>query len=85
MTFPQMILFVSIAGSQTMADIILLHAYKGKAKSVNLSNKNLSDVPNLVGKLSNVKILDLKSNKIRRLPPDFAAIGQVNVASTCCC
>ena len=67
----------SVAGSQTMADIILLHAYKGRAKSVNLSNKNLAGVPNLVGKLSNVKILDLKSNKIRTLPADFAAIHQV--------
>ena len=70
-------MFVSIAGSQTMADTILLHAYKGRAKSVNLSNKNLSGVPSLVGKLSNLKILDLKSNKIRDLPPDFAAICQV--------
>ena len=60
-----------------MADMILLHAYKGKAKSVNLSNKKLSGVPSLVGKLSNVKILDLKNNKISRLPTDFAAIGQV--------
>jgi hypothetical protein len=71
------VLLVSIAGSQTMADIILFHAFKGRAKSVNLSNKNLAGVPNLVGKLSNVKMLDLKNNKIRTLPAEFAAICQV--------
>ena len=66
------------AGSLTMADAILLHAYKGKAKSANLSNKNLNQVPALVGRLSNLKILDLKNNRICSLPLEFAALGKVS-------
>lgn len=60
-----------------MADKILLRAYKGQAKSVNLSNRNLPSVPNLIGKLSKVKSIDLKNNKICALPKDFSAITQV--------
>ena len=68
---------VCAVGSLTMADKILLQAYKGRAKSVNLSNKNLTKVPGLVGKLSNLKILDLKNNRINSLPVEFAALEQV--------
>lgn len=60
-----------------MADKILLQAYKGKAKSANLSSKNLTKVPGLIGKLSNLKILDLKNNRISSLPVEFAALAQV--------
>ena len=68
---------VDTAGSQRMADKVLFNAYKGRAKSVNLSNKNLTQVPGIIGQISTLKAVDLKNNKIFSLPSEFASLNQV--------
>lgn len=60
-----------------MADRILLNATKGKPKSINLCNKNLERIPPLIGTISSLRAVDLKNNKLKDLPNEFAALYQV--------
>lgn len=60
-----------------MADRILLNATKGKPKSIHLFNKNLERVPAIIGTITSLRTVDLKNNRIKGLPKEFAALYQV--------
>ena len=60
-----------------MADRILLNATKGKPKSLSICNKELRNVPSLIGKITSLKTVDLKSNVLSDLPPEFSCLKQV--------
>lgn len=60
-----------------MADRILLNATKGKPKSLSICNKQLRNVPPIIGKITSLKTVDLKSNVLTDLPPEFSSLKQV--------
>src|SRR6218665_557672 len=60
---------------QEMADSLLLRSLN--SKSVNLSCKHLEKVPKLIGKLTRVIHIDLKSNLLKELPNEFGYLIQV--------
>lgn len=67
-----------------MADRILLNATKGKPKSLSICNKELRNVPPLIGKITSLKTVDLKSNALKDLPPEFSSLKQV-IKLVCLC
>lgn len=67
-----------------MADRILLNATKGKPKSLSICNKELRNVPPLIGKITSLKTVDLKSNALTDLPPEFSSLKQV-IKLVCLC
>ncbi|XP_068721762.1 leucine-rich repeat-containing protein 69-like [Montipora capricornis] len=60
-----------------MADRILLNATKGKPKSLSLCNKELKNVPSLIGKITSLKAVDLKNNVLTDLPEEFSFLKQL--------
>lgn len=62
-----------------MADALLLRSLN--SKSVNLSCKHLEKVPKIVGKLTRVVHIDLKSNRLKELPHEFGYLIQVGFIS----
>lgn len=60
-----------------MADTLLLRALKSQPRALNLNCKKLDRVPKIIGKFSCVCDVQLKSNKLKDLPPDFADLVQV--------
>ena len=60
-----------------MADAILVRALKGQPKTLNLCNKHLDRVPKAIGSLEFVCQLNLKNNKIKRLPLEMIRLYQV--------
>ena len=60
-----------------MADRILLNATKGKPKSLSICNKELRNVPPIIGKITSLKSVDLKNNVLTDLPPEFSSLKQV--------
>lgn len=60
-----------------MADRILLNATKGKPKSLSICNKQLRNVPPIIGKITSLKTVDLKNNVLTDLPPEFSSLKQV--------
>lgn len=60
-----------------MADRILLNATKGKPKSLSICNKELRNVPLIIGKITSLKTVDLKNNVLTDLPPEFSSLKQV--------
>ena len=62
-----------------MADRILLNAAKGKPKSLSICNKELRNVPPLIGKITSLRSVDLKSNVLTDLPQEFSSLKQVTV------
>ena len=68
-----------------MADRILLNATKGKPKSLSICNKELRNVPPIIGKITSLKSVDLKSNVLTDLPPEFSSLKQVIYIFTLVC
>ena len=64
-----------------MADRILLNATKGKPKSLSLCNKELKNVPSLIGKITSLKAVDLKNNVLTDLPEEFSFLKQVTISA----
>ena len=62
-----------------MADSLLLRAVKGQAKNLNLSNKGLSSLPQIIGKVKPLQTLVLKGNKLKDLPQEIITLHQVSV------
>lgn len=62
-----------------MADRILLNATKGKPKSLSICNKELRNVPPIIGKITSLKSVDLKNNVLTDLPQEFSSLKQVTV------
>ena len=62
-----------------MADKILLNATKGKPKKLSLCNKNLNNVPKIIGIITSLKNVDLKSNNLTDLPKEMSTMSQVHV------
>ncbi|XP_064641390.1 leucine-rich repeat-containing protein 69-like isoform X1 [Lineus longissimus] len=62
-----------------MADTLLLRALKSQPKLLNLNNKKLDNVPKLVGKLTTVNHIQLKSNNLRTLPKEFSTLLQLEI------
>lgn len=60
-----------------MADRILLNATKGKPKSLSICNKELRNVPPIIGKITSLKSVDLKNNVLTDLPSEFSSLKQV--------
>nr|XP_020828542.1 leucine-rich repeat-containing protein 69 isoform X2 [Phascolarctos cinereus] len=61
-----------------MSENLFLRAVKGeKATVVVLRGKNLTTVPSLVRKLCHLKTLDLMSNKISKLCPEFFSLTKL--------
>ena len=60
-----------------MADSLLLRAVKGQAKSLNLSNKGLQNLPLIIGKVRSLQTLILKGNKLKEIPKEIVALYQV--------
>ena len=61
-----------------MADSLLLRAVKGQAKNLNLSNKKLTSIPPIIGKVISLQALVLKGNKLKDLPKEIIALYQVS-------
>ena len=68
-----------------MADRILLNATKGKPKSLSICNKNLRNVPPIIGKITSLKIVDLKNNTLTDLPDEFSSLKQVTSLLSLAC
>ena len=68
-----------------MADRILLNATKGKPKSLSICNKNLQNVPPIIGKITSLKTVDLKNNVLTDLPAEFSSLKQVTTARRVIC
>ncbi|XP_041455621.1 leucine-rich repeat-containing protein 69-like isoform X1 [Lytechinus variegatus] len=69
-----------------MADTLVLRALKGQPQTLNLSSKNLSNIPRAVGKLYRLQNLQLKSNKIVKLPKEFTSLTTLvtlNLGNNC--
>ncbi|XP_071785484.1 leucine-rich repeat-containing protein 69-like isoform X1 [Asterias amurensis] len=62
-----------------MADTLLLRALKGQPKNLNLSSKNLNQVPKAIGRLSCVTNFQLKNNKLRDLPREISGLVKLTV------
>ena len=62
-----------------MADSLLLRAVKGQAKNLNLSNKGLTSLPKIIGKVKPLQTLILKGNRLKELPQEIIALLQVSV------
>ena len=60
-----------------MADKLLFRQLQAQPKVLNLNNQKLSKVPKLIGKFDNVLHINLKSNNISDLPPEFGNLVQV--------
>ena len=58
-------------------DRMLINALKNKPTVINLSNKRLSSVPPIIGRLTNLKSLILKSNNLHDLPLEISALLKV--------
>ena len=65
-----------------MADAILVRALRGQPKTLNLCNKHLAKVPKAIGKLEFVCQLNLKNNKLKKLPPELTHLFQVLTTKT---
>lgn len=71
-------MFFIATKSVKMADTLVLRALKGQPQTLNLSSKNLSNVPKAVGKLYRLHNLQLKNNKIVKLPKEFTSLTTVS-------
>lgn len=62
-----------------MADTLLLKALRSRAKSLNLDNSHLSDLPPLLGQLDTLTSLSAKNNELRALPEQLAQLRKARV------
>ncbi|XP_075682112.1 leucine-rich repeat-containing protein 69 isoform X2 [Rhinoderma darwinii] len=62
-----------------MADVLVLRAIRGKARTLNLNGKRLQRVPRAVGSLTQLTSLHLKSNSLCQLPEEVIALSNLTV------
>ncbi|XP_053323251.1 leucine-rich repeat-containing protein 69 [Spea bombifrons] len=62
-----------------MADLLVLRAVRGKARTLNLNGKRLQRVPGAVGSLHLLTALQLKNNQLRQLPEEMVALRNLRV------
>ncbi|XP_073488037.1 leucine-rich repeat-containing protein 69 [Aquarana catesbeiana] len=64
-----------------MADVLVLRAIRGNARSLNLNGKRLQRVPRAVGSLTQLTNLQMKNNLLCQLPPEVAALSNLTVVN----
>ncbi|XP_073406609.1 leucine-rich repeat-containing protein 69 isoform X3 [Dendrobates tinctorius] len=62
-----------------MADVLVLRAIRGRARTLNLSGKRLHRVPRAVGSLTQLTALQLKNNALCQLPAEVIALSNLTV------
>lgn len=60
-----------------MADVLVLRAIRGRARTLNLNGKKLQRVPGAVGSLTQLTALHLKNNWLCQLPGEVTALSNV--------
>uniref|UniRef100_A0A7M5X4L8 Leucine rich repeat containing protein n=1 Tax=Clytia hemisphaerica TaxID=252671 RepID=A0A7M5X4L8_9CNID len=58
---------------------MLVAALKRKPQNLNFSNKNLSYLPESIGKITSVRCLDLKNNHLTELPDDLSSLAELKL------
>ncbi|XP_072267035.1 leucine-rich repeat-containing protein 69 [Pyxicephalus adspersus] len=62
-----------------MADVLVLRAIRGNARTLNLNSKKLQQMPGAVGRLTQLTSLQIKNNLLCQLPPEVAALSNLTV------
>ncbi|XP_066434523.1 leucine-rich repeat-containing protein 69 [Eleutherodactylus coqui] len=62
-----------------MADLLVLRAIRGRARTLNLNGRGLQRVPGAVGSLTQLASLQLKSNCLCQLPGEVVALSNLSV------
>ncbi|XP_072112960.1 uncharacterized protein lrrc69 isoform X2 [Mobula birostris] len=60
-----------------MADILVLRAVRGNARNLDLSGKKLKRAPKAVGRLQELKRLQLRNNLLTELPEEFQTLHKL--------
>ncbi|MBK8805950.1 MAG: leucine-rich repeat domain-containing protein [Bacteroidales bacterium] len=59
--------------------VLIENAYVGNKTKLDLSNRDISEIPEEIGKLQNLKILNLSYNTIKKLPPSIGKLHNLEV------
>ncbi|KAM5157780.1 leucine-rich repeat-containing protein 69 [Mantella aurantiaca] len=62
-----------------MADIVVLRAIRGNARTLNLNGRRLQRAPRALGTLTLLTNLQMKNNLLCQLPPEVAALSNLTV------
>ncbi|XP_077126942.1 leucine-rich repeat-containing protein 69 isoform X2 [Ranitomeya variabilis] len=62
-----------------MADVLVLRAIRGRARTLNLSGRRLHRVPGAVGSLTQLTALQLRNNALCQLPAEVVALRNLTV------
>ncbi|XP_069587700.1 leucine-rich repeat-containing protein 69 isoform X2 [Ranitomeya imitator] len=62
-----------------MADVLVLRAIRGRARTLNLSGRRLHRVPGAVGSLTQLTALQLRNNALCQLPAEVTALSNLTV------
>ncbi|XP_075067502.1 leucine-rich repeat-containing protein 69 isoform X2 [Mixophyes fleayi] len=62
-----------------MADVLVLRAIRGNARTLNLNGKRLQRVPGAVGRLTQLASLQLKNNLLCQLPGEMTELSNLTV------
>ncbi|XP_069813464.1 leucine-rich repeat-containing protein 69 [Dendropsophus ebraccatus] len=62
-----------------MADLLVLRAIRGRARTLNLNGKKLQRVPGAVGNITRLTALHLKNNSLCQLPEEVTALSNLTI------